>query len=238
MHCTVKPGKYCIYSPSVAAKLRSIRLRPLDGGNRKSSELPLAAKTTRGKIPGKNPAQKAQGKQRDGGDCAASGLWGQAERLQDIVVRLRSSGGQRIATGDLRKTGPSNQAASTGRQGNREYTSYVLGVVIVVRQMSRRRRKNANDNKIRTRRRVAEYAEFQRCGKEIIATCDSGAGDHSVDGEHDLDSDRKCRSADAVWARDRRNTSGRDSPGQSTEIGAKAFGADAIGERERERAFD
>src|SRR6266436_2293756 len=124
------------------------------------------------------------------------------------------------------------------QQGNREYTSYVLAVVVVVRQMSRGRRENANDNKIRAGRRIAEHAEFHGCRKEIIATCDSGVSDHSVDGQHDLDSDRKCRSADAVWACDRGNTSGRDSPGQSTEIGAKAFGTDAIGERERQRAFE
>jgi len=39
-------------------KLRSIRLRPFDSGNPKSSELPLAAKPL---------AEKSPGKQRDGG---------------------------------------------------------------------------------------------------------------------------------------------------------------------------
>src|SRR5258708_40060975 len=126
----------------------------------------------------------------------------------------------------------------TSREGNREYTSYVLEVVGVARQMSRGRRKNANDNKSRAGRRIAEHAEFHGCRKEIIAACDSGVSDHSVDGEHDLDSDRECGCPDAVWTRDRRNASGRDSPSQSTEIGAKAFGADAIGERERQRAFE
>src|SRR2546425_12607596 len=58
MHCTVKPGKYCICSPSVAAKLRSIRLRPFDGGNRKSSELPLAAKPLAEKSPRKTLRKK------------------------------------------------------------------------------------------------------------------------------------------------------------------------------------
>src|SRR6266550_2661771 len=45
IHCTVKPGKNCIFSPSVAAKLRPIPVRPHDhqpfrGRDRKSSELP------------------------------------------------------------------------------------------------------------------------------------------------------------------------------------------------------
>src|SRR6266446_6228708 len=92
MHCTVKPGKYCIYSPSVAAKLRSIRLRPFDGCNQKKFGAPLGGQNHSQKNPRENPAQKAQDKQRDGGDCAASGLWCQEKRLQDIVVRLRRGG--------------------------------------------------------------------------------------------------------------------------------------------------
>jgi hypothetical protein len=62
MHCTVKPGKYCICAPSVAAKLRSISLRPFDGGNEKSSELPLAAKPLAKISLGKSLRKKAQGK--------------------------------------------------------------------------------------------------------------------------------------------------------------------------------
>src|SRR5258708_2527352 len=69
MHCTVKPGKYCICSPSVATKLRSIRLRPFAGGNPKSSELPLAAKPLVEKSPG-NPAQKSAGQ-----TTLMAGIW-------------------------------------------------------------------------------------------------------------------------------------------------------------------
>jgi len=102
--------------------------------------------------------------------------------------------------------------------------------------MSRGRRKNANDNKIRAGRRIAEHAEFHGCRKELLqlailvlviillmaSTTSIPTGNVGV--------------LTLFGRRDRRNASGRDSPGQSTEIGAKAFGADAIGERERQRA--
>src|SRR5216683_2977136 len=69
MHCTVKPGKYCIFSPSEAAKLR------IEGA-------PLV---------GQNPSQKMlRADKRVGGDCCARDQWCQAKRVQDIVVRLRS----------------------------------------------------------------------------------------------------------------------------------------------------
>jgi len=55
--------------------------------------------------------------QRDGGDCAATSLWCQEERLQDIVVRLRRSGDWQIPTADLGKTGQANQATGTGVAG-------------------------------------------------------------------------------------------------------------------------
>jgi hypothetical protein len=49
MHCTVKPGMYCIYSPSVAAKLRLVQVQPIGGGIEQTVELPLSAKTIREK---------------------------------------------------------------------------------------------------------------------------------------------------------------------------------------------
>ena len=64
--------------------------------------------------------------QRDGGDCAATSLWCQEERLQDIVVRLRRSGDWQIPTADLGKTGQANQATGADWRGNRENRSYVL----------------------------------------------------------------------------------------------------------------
>src|SRR5229473_4639858 len=45
MHCTVKPGKYCIFSPSEAAKLRLIQLRAFGDRDQENPELPVAAKT-------------------------------------------------------------------------------------------------------------------------------------------------------------------------------------------------
>jgi hypothetical protein len=77
------------------------------------------------------PRKTAPGRQLDGGDCGASGLWCQEERLQDIVVRLRRSSDRQIPTADLRKMGHANQAAGADRQGNPEYTRYVLRVVVV-----------------------------------------------------------------------------------------------------------
>jgi len=62
MYCTVKPGKYCIFSPSQAAKLKPIQLRPMSGRDGKSFELPVAAKTTRRKNPRKPLAKNAQGR--------------------------------------------------------------------------------------------------------------------------------------------------------------------------------
>src|SRR5258708_21198437 len=100
MHCTVKPGKYCICAPSVAAKLTSIWLRPFDGGKPKSAELPLAAKTTLRKNPRETlRKKKLRAGNVDGGDCAASGLWCQEKSLQDIVVRLQGVATRSIATG-------------------------------------------------------------------------------------------------------------------------------------------
>ena len=62
----------------------------------KDLELPLAARTicekgpdTPHKIRRVNVSQKMLSANKlDGGDCAASGLWCQEKRLQDIVVRL------------------------------------------------------------------------------------------------------------------------------------------------------
>ena len=51
MHCTVKPGMYCIYSPSVAAKLRLVRVRACSAVPEQTSELPLSAKSTYEKKP-------------------------------------------------------------------------------------------------------------------------------------------------------------------------------------------
>ena len=64
----------------------------------------------------------------DGGNCGASGLWCQEERLQDIVVRLRRSGDRQIPTADLGNTRQVNQTADAERWGNREHGSYVLEV--------------------------------------------------------------------------------------------------------------
>ena len=98
MHCTVKPGKYCIYSPSVAAKLKLIRLRPLGGGIEQTSELPLSAKSNCEKKPRVN-FKKNFANKCDGRDCGASRLWCQEKRLQAIVVRLRSEKKTRIFEG-------------------------------------------------------------------------------------------------------------------------------------------
>src|SRR6266849_994955 len=99
MHCPVKPGKYCIYSPSKAAKLRMIQARPLCGRDTKKTPSspwrprPLAEKTP--EKPSAKMRRLALRKKmlrtgtRDGGDCGASGLWCQEERLQDMVVMLR-----------------------------------------------------------------------------------------------------------------------------------------------------
>src|SRR6266849_2100064 len=62
MHCTVKPGKNCIFSPSEAAKLKSIQARPFCGRDQKNSELPLAAKSIREKSPGKTLRKKCSGR--------------------------------------------------------------------------------------------------------------------------------------------------------------------------------
>src|SRR5229473_10464 len=40
IHCTVKPGKNCIFTPSEAAKFKPIRARPFNGGAGERSELP------------------------------------------------------------------------------------------------------------------------------------------------------------------------------------------------------
>src|SRR5258708_8224828 len=78
MHCTVKPGKYCIFSPSEAAKLR------IEGA-------PLVGQKRSRKKHRENPSQKMlRADKRVGGDCCARDQWCQAKRVQDILVRLRS----------------------------------------------------------------------------------------------------------------------------------------------------
>src|SRR5258708_17259157 len=78
MHCTVKAGKYCIFSPSEAGKLR------IEGG-------PLVGQKRSRKKHRENPSQKMlRADKRVGGDCCARDQWCQAKRVQDIVVRLRS----------------------------------------------------------------------------------------------------------------------------------------------------
>src|SRR6267142_543797 len=50
MHCTVKPGKYCIESPSEAVKLRPIHARP-DRGRTRKTEAPLVGQIPRHALP-------------------------------------------------------------------------------------------------------------------------------------------------------------------------------------------
>jgi hypothetical protein len=37
MHCTVKPGKNCIFTPSEAAKLKPIQAPPFSGGESRTT---------------------------------------------------------------------------------------------------------------------------------------------------------------------------------------------------------
>src|SRR4029077_6438879 len=105
--------------------------------------------------------------------------------------------------------------------------------------MSRRRRKNAYDNKIRSgRRRIAVDAEPEWRREKNIAARDIGGREHRGDGEHHFHSDRERGCSDAVWARYGRNTSGRNSSGQSVEVGAETFRANPIVKRERQCAFE
>jgi hypothetical protein len=103
IHCTVKPGKNCIFSPSVAAKLRPIPVRP---HNRFEAAIEKVLSSPGRLIPlprsnRKKPAcQRLQlqhsfgtrgNSGRDGADSDANALWCQEKRIQDIVVRLRVS---------------------------------------------------------------------------------------------------------------------------------------------------
>src|SRR6266436_8021334 len=108
----------------------------------------------------------------------------------------------------------------------------------VLSLVSRRRRKNANDNKIRTRRRIAVDAEPEWGWEKNIATRDIGGGDHRADGKHNFHSDGERGGPDTVWARNGGDTCGRNPRGQSTKIGAKTFRANPIGERKRQCAVE
>src|SRR5882724_12701548 len=102
MHCTVKPGKYCIVSPSEAVKLRSIPARP-DLDRAKKTGAPLVGQIPRHALPRLRTGQVSTQIQSstgprgneatDGANSGARELWCQEKRLQDIVVRLRGSEG-------------------------------------------------------------------------------------------------------------------------------------------------
>ena len=81
---------------------------------------------------------------------------------------------------------------------------------------------------------IPEMPNFRGAGREYPA---NGARDRdcaSADVEHHFDTHGKRGRADALRTSDRRNPQRRDSSDQPTEVGAKAFSTDAIGERERE----
>src|SRR6266852_5751771 len=90
----------------------------------------------------------------------------------------------------------------------------------------------------RLRRFVAADNEHSAGGLTHFADWDRDCGALAVAVEHDVDSDGKRRGADALRAGDGRNAAGRDSSDQSLEVGAEAFGADTVGERERQCAVE
>jgi hypothetical protein len=93
MHCTVKPGKYCIFLPQrpqspvdrlavAREKITSpLAASPHVESNRKRAAFGRAQRATSSGTRGNSA--------NDGADCAARELWCQEKRLQDIVVRLR-----------------------------------------------------------------------------------------------------------------------------------------------------
>src|SRR6266436_2040978 len=107
MHCTVKPGKYCIESPSKVTKLRPIHARP-DRDRAKKTGAPLVGQIPRhalprlrtGQIPMKiqSSAGPRGNQATDGANSGARELWCQEKRLQDIVVRLRGSEGLHLGS--------------------------------------------------------------------------------------------------------------------------------------------
>ena len=139
IHCTVKPGKNCIFSPSVAAKLRPIPVRrhnrqPFRGRDRKSSELPGLINLLAALQPKENRVPKtavytthsgrAGTAGRDGADSDANLLWCQEKRLQDIVVRLRG-----VVTGELRLVEDRPiETAGGGRGTARKSSGYCLRI--------------------------------------------------------------------------------------------------------------
>src|SRR5713226_2011935 len=86
------------------------------------------------------------------------------------------------------------------------------------------------------RRFVAADNEHSAGGLAPFADWDCDRGALAVAVEHDIDSDGKRWGADALRAGHGRNAAGRDSSDQPLEVGAKAFGADAVGEGKRQRA--
>jgi hypothetical protein len=94
IHCTVKPGKYCIASPLRSRTARASHKTAGASRNRAlAAQLCLALPSTahRGeRIAVQNEAgQGTRGNSaHDGAHCASRSLWCQEKRLQDIVVRL------------------------------------------------------------------------------------------------------------------------------------------------------
>jgi hypothetical protein len=89
MHCTVKPGKNCIFSPPEATSSRRFR-NDRWRSRLKRFRAPLGGQDSLRKKRRESPSRKTlRTSNRDGGDCGASKVWCQEKRLQDIVVRLR-----------------------------------------------------------------------------------------------------------------------------------------------------
>src|SRR6266550_258680 len=88
IHCTVKPGKNCIFLPQWPQS--SGRLIPLPRSYRK--------KTACQRLRLQHSFGTRGNSGRDGADSDANALWCQEKRLQDIVVRLQVSSHRRIAT--------------------------------------------------------------------------------------------------------------------------------------------
>jgi len=143
MHCTVKPGKYCIFLPrrpqcsgrfmceratvNRSAVAREKLPRPL------AAHAPPRSNTRRPAV--KRPLlQHLLGTRgnnaTDGADSAARKLWCQAKRLQDIVVRLRGCGKPEFRThpGDSPPLKLSRDETGRGRisAGNQGWPRYVV----------------------------------------------------------------------------------------------------------------
>lgn len=95
MHCTVKPGRYCMRFPPVAADSA--------GETLKRSGIPRAART-----------------RIDGRDSAVARLWCQAKRLQSLVVGFRRTVERRCSTqvivGNERRPAAPSQTSATGQK--------------------------------------------------------------------------------------------------------------------------